>query len=63
MKDKILKEVQAWYDLNVDKDEVFFEEFVDIVINKTAEVLFEEIKGSWFAVPFILLQSLNGMKQ
>lgn len=44
MKDKILKEVQDWYDQNVDKDEVFFEEFVDIVINKTADILFEEIK-------------------
>jgi len=47
MKDKILKEVQDWYNQNVDKDEVFFEEFVDIVINKTADVLFEEIKDGF----------------
>ena len=47
MKDKIVKKVQEWYDQNVDKDEVFFEEFVDIVINNTADVIFEEIKDGF----------------
>lgn len=44
MKDKILKEVQNWYDKQTEKDEVFFEDFVDLVINSTANHLFEEIK-------------------
>jgi hypothetical protein len=47
MKDKILKEVQNWYDERMDKDEVFFEDFVDIVINTTANLLFEEIKDGF----------------
>ncbi len=47
MKDKILKEVQAWYDEHEEKNEVFFEDFVDIVISKTADVLFEEIKDGF----------------
>jgi hypothetical protein len=47
MKDKILKEIQDWYDKNVDNDEVFLDDFVEIVISKTADVLFEEIQDGF----------------
>jgi hypothetical protein len=44
MKDKILKEAINWYDKHEDKNEVFIEDFVDIIISKTADALFDEIK-------------------
>jgi len=44
MKDKILKEVVEWYNQQKVKDEIFIEDFVDIVISKTTDFLFEEIK-------------------
>ncbi|KYK20586.1 hypothetical protein AYK21_05875 [Thermoplasmatales archaeon SG8-52-2] len=44
MKDKILKEVVEWYNQQKIKDEIFIEDFVDIVISKTTDFLFEEIK-------------------
>jgi hypothetical protein len=44
MKDKILKEVVDWYNQQKIKDEIFIEDFVDIVISKTTDFLFEEIK-------------------
>ena len=47
MKNKILKEIQDWYDENVDNDEVFLDDFVEIVISKTADVLFEEIQDGF----------------
>ena len=43
MKDKILKEAIDWYEKHDDKKNVFIEDFVDLVINKTADVLFNEI--------------------
>ena len=47
MKDKILKEIQEWYDKNVDDNEVFLDEFVEVVISKTADALFEEIQDGF----------------
>jgi hypothetical protein len=47
MKDKILKEVVEWYNQNKVKDEIFIEDFVDIVISKTTDFLFEEIKDGF----------------
>ena len=44
MKDKILKEVVDWYNQQKIKDEIFIEDFVDIIISKTTDFLFEEIK-------------------
>jgi len=44
MKDKILKEVVEWYNQQKVKDDIFIEDFVDIVISKTTDFLFEEIK-------------------
>jgi hypothetical protein len=44
MKGKILKEVMDWYDRHENKDNVFIEDFIDIVIDKTTEALFEKIK-------------------
>lgn len=44
MKDKILKEVVEWYNQHKDQDDIYIEDFVDLVIDKTADVLFEEIK-------------------
>ena len=43
-RDKILKEVINWYDQNRDKNNVFIEDFVDVIINKTTDILFDEIK-------------------
>lgn len=47
MKDKILKEVVEWYNQQKVKDDIFIEDFVDIVISKTADLLFEEIKDGF----------------
>jgi len=44
MKDKILKEALEWYSKQEDKQNIFIEDFVDLVINKTADVLFEEVQ-------------------
>jgi hypothetical protein len=44
MKDKILKEALDWYEKHGDKNNVFIEDFIDLVINKTADALFNEIK-------------------
>ena len=47
MKDKILKEVVDWYNQHKNQDDIYIEDFVDLVINKTADVLFEEIKDGF----------------
>ena len=44
MKDKILKEALEWYSKQEDKKNIFIEDFVDLVIDKTAEALFEEVQ-------------------
>jgi len=45
MKDKILKEVLDWCKNNEGKTDFYIEDFVDVVINKTTDVVFEEIKS------------------
>jgi len=47
MKDKILKEVVEWYNQQKVKDDIFIEDFVDLVITKTTDLLFEEIKDGF----------------
>jgi len=47
MKDKILKEVVEWYNQQKVKDDIFIEDFVDLVISKTTDLLFEEIKDGF----------------
>jgi len=47
MKDKILKEVVEWYNQQKLKDDIFIEDFVDLVITKTTNLLFEEIKDGF----------------
>ena len=44
MKDKIIKEVIEWCEKQDKTPDIYMEEFVDLVINKTANALFEEIK-------------------
>lgn len=44
MKDKILKEAMEWYEKHDDKNNVLIEDFVDLVINKTADNLIDEIQ-------------------
>ena len=44
MKDKIKKEVLEWYENIENHDKESLETFVDLVMDKTTEVLFEEIK-------------------
>ena len=43
MKDKILKEVMEWYDNLEEKNDVYIEDFVDLVIDKTTNALLDEI--------------------
>lgn len=43
MKDKILKEVLDWFENQKNKDDLYIEDFVDLVIDKTADVLFDKI--------------------
>jgi len=44
MKDKIKKEALEWYENIENYDKESLETFVDLVMDKTTEVLFEEIK-------------------
>ena len=44
MKDKIIKEVIEWCEKQEKTPDIYMDEFVDLVINKTANALFEEIK-------------------
>lgn len=44
MKDKIIKEVMEWCEKQEKTPDIYMDEFVDLVINKTANALFEEIK-------------------
>ena len=44
MKDKILKEAIDWYNQHEDKNEIYIEDFVDLVIDKTTDALFHKIK-------------------
>jgi len=43
MKNKILKEALEWYEKNDCKSDVFMEDFVDIIVNKTTEEIFKEV--------------------
>ena len=43
MKDKILKEALDWYDKHDNKNNVFIEDFIDLVIDKTTDALLDEI--------------------
>lgn len=51
MKDKILKEAIDWYNQHEDKNEIYIEDFVDLVIDKTTDALFHQIKEE-FEVEF-----------
>jgi len=44
MKDKIIKEVMEWCEKQEKTPDIYMDEFVDLVINKTANALFEKIK-------------------
>jgi len=44
MKDKILKEALNWYDKHEKKHNVFIEDFVDLVIDKTTVTIIDKIK-------------------
>jgi hypothetical protein len=46
-REKILKEVLNWYDQQVDKENIYIEDLVDLVINKTTDFLFDEIKDEF----------------
>ena len=45
MKDKILQEVLEWYEGRDEKPDVPVEDFVDLIINKTADAIFDELKN------------------
>ena len=51
MKDKILKEVLEWFKDQDNKNDVYIEDFVDLIIDKTTDALFEEIQDE-FKVEF-----------
>ena len=44
MKEKILAEAMKWYEEQGSKPDVLIEDFVDMVISKTADDLFEKVK-------------------
>ncbi|UCH71841.1 MAG: hypothetical protein JSW62_05445 [Thermoplasmatales archaeon] len=44
MKNKILEEAIKWYENQEEKPEVFIEDFVELVINKTADNIFEKVR-------------------
>ena len=44
MKDKILREIMEWYNNQSQKPEHLTEEFLDTVINTTADVIIEKIQ-------------------
>jgi len=44
MKKKILEEAMKWYNDQEEKPDVFIEDFVDLVIDKTADNIIEKIK-------------------
>lgn len=44
MKEKIFKEALEWYEKQDDKSTVNFEEFMDLIINKTADSIFEKLR-------------------
>lgn len=43
MKEKIIKEIMEWCESQEKTPDIYMDEFVDLVINKTAKALFEEI--------------------
>ena len=45
MKDKIVKEVLDWCEKQEQKPDLYLEDFVDVVIDKAANTIFEEIKN------------------
>jgi len=44
MKEKILQEALAWYENQGKNSEVNIEDFINLVINKTADVIFDEVR-------------------
>lgn len=44
MKHKILKEAIEWYNKQEIKDNIFIEDFIDLVIDRTADAIFNEIQ-------------------
>ncbi|MBN2066708.1 MAG: hypothetical protein JW771_07895 [Candidatus Thermoplasmatota archaeon] len=44
MNEKILKEVLAWYDNHENCTNVNIKEFVDLIIDKAADAIFDEVK-------------------
>lgn len=47
MKEDILKEVIEWCEKQEGKPNFYIEDFVDVVINKTAEKILEEVKNEF----------------
>ena len=45
MRDKILKEAMEWYNKHEDKNSVFIEDFVDLIISETVDTIFNDIQG------------------
>lgn len=47
MKDKIFEEALEWYNKKSTEKEVDLKEFVDLVINKTAESIIDQVKNEF----------------
>ena len=45
MNDKILKEMLEWYDNHEEHPDIDIEDFVDLVIHKAADAIFDEVKS------------------
>ena len=44
MKDKILEDIINWYENKEGKPDIYMEDFIEIIIDKTARAIFDEIK-------------------
>lgn len=47
MKDIILKEAIEWFEKQDDKKNIFMEDFIDMVVDKTTTVLLEEVNNGF----------------
>jgi hypothetical protein len=45
IKDKILKEVLEWHENQENKTEILIEDFIELIINKTVDEIFYEVKN------------------
>ncbi|MDH7518025.1 MAG: hypothetical protein QHH19_06765 [Candidatus Thermoplasmatota archaeon] len=45
MKDKILQEAIEWYEKNGKNSDVYIDDFIDLIFNRTTDAVLEEVKN------------------